>query len=462
MDLNSETIAEKLATFYSSLKYDAIDNTVISKARFSLIDFLATLCVGYKKGDLTPVINGYVLGIGGTPESTILCVQKKVPAIHAAFSMGVMSHAVELDDGHRFGTAHPAVSVIPAVLAIAERNSKSFQDILLAIIVGYDIMLRIARAINPSHLRRGFHSTGTCGSIGAAGACASLMKLNSTDMTYAISLGGLQSAGLQEMLHEHPAVKPIQPGKSASAGVLAADLVKLGAKSPRSIFEGKHGWLKAMTDNFSLDDIISDLGFRWEIMFTYTKLYPTCRHCHPVLDLGLEARKAPGFSIDNIKVINIYTYDIAISEVGNIFYPKNFDEAMFSMPYAFARVLRDGKVTLQSYRTEQIHDENIKKIIAKIRIHPDERMNSLYPRERGARIRIDYENGGSFNKHTTMPRGEPEKPLTTEELYAKIENLLGTYYPEPFITQLWDLCVNKKTDRVSYADIVELFGKYSL
>lgn len=462
MDKCTNAIAEELADFYVNLKYASLSNSVINKTRFSLVDFLAVLCVGYKEGELTPIINKYLLGLGGIPESTILCVQKKVPAIYAAFSMGVMSHTVELDDGHRFGTSHPAVAVIPAVLSVAERNSKSFQDILMAIIVGYDLMLRLARGINPSHLRRGFHSTGTCGSIGAAGACAYLMELTKTEMTYAISLGGLQSAGLQEMLHEHPSIKPLQPGKSALAGVLSADLVKLGAKGPRSIFEGEHGWFKAMTDNFSLDDIVTDLGSRWEIMSTYTKLYPTCRHCHPAIDLALDARKAPGFSIDNIKGINIFTYDIGISEVGQIFYPKNFDEAMFSMPYAVAKALKDGKLSLQSYTSQQMQDENIKEIIDKIKIQPDAMMNSRYPQERGAHIRIEYQNGDSFDKSIPMPKGEPETPLKSEELYVKIENMLSPYYSESFITQLWDICVNKTIDEVSYGDIIELLGRNSL
>jgi 2-methylcitrate dehydratase PrpD len=94
-------------------------------------------------------------------------------------------------------------------------------------------------------------------------------------------MGGLQSAGLQEMLHDNPGIKTLQPGKAAMAGVLAADLARAGAKSPRTLFEGQHGWLKAMcAGEYSEDALTGDLGKRWEILLTYTKLYPTCRHCH--------------------------------------------------------------------------------------------------------------------------------------------------------------------------------------
>jgi len=114
--------------------------------------------------------------LGGKAESTLLCVGRKMPAQNAALGMGVMAHAIELDDGHRWGTSHPAVAIMPAVLAMAEREKSSYAEILLAIVIGYDMMLRTARAINPAHLKKGFHSTGTCGSLGAAAACAKLLN----------------------------------------------------------------------------------------------------------------------------------------------------------------------------------------------------------------------------------------------------------------------------------------------
>jgi len=168
-----DTLLCKLARYYASLSYDEVPAEVIEKAKRSLVDFLSELAAGFYVGELAEAVNPYLVELGGKPESTLLCVGRKMPAQNAALGMGVMAHAIELDDGHRWGTSHPAVAIMPAVLAMAEREKSSYGEILLAIVIGYDMMLRTARAINPAHLKKGFHSTGTCGSLGAAAACAS-------------------------------------------------------------------------------------------------------------------------------------------------------------------------------------------------------------------------------------------------------------------------------------------------
>jgi 2-methylcitrate dehydratase PrpD len=454
-----DTIACRLADYYAKLKYYDLPEIVIAKTRRVLVDFLATLTVGYHEGKLSSIINQYLSYIEGKPEATILCLNKKVPAINAALAMGVMAHSVELDDGHRAGTSHPGVAIIPAVLSIVERNQLSFKEILLAIAIGYDVMLRVARSINPSHLKRGFHSTGTCGAIGAAAACASLLGFDSSKMAYAISLGGLQSAGIQEMLHDNPFIKPIQSGKAAFAGVLAADLVKNGAMGPRTLFEGEHGWLKAMCDQYSLSDLIGELGERWEIMFTYTKLYPTCRHCHASLDLAIDAYQSLNCSIDNINSIEIKTYDFAIMEVGRIICPDSIDEAMFSLPFSIALALRDGKVILQSYSSKNLADENLRQLARKVVIQSDEQMNAVYPKERGAYLKVELKNGYCFEKRSSLPKGEPETALNDSELYNKIESIMLPYYNKLVIAKLWETCILDDVNSLKYTNIIEQLGR---
>lgn len=183
MDILSKTFASQLGDFYASIDFESLPEPVVLKARRVLVDFLAALAVGIKKGPLTPVFSHYFIRTGGIEESTILGTNEKLPAANAAFCMGAIGHSVELDDGHRFGTCHPAVAIIPAALAVGERQQKSFKEVITAIIKGYDMMLRVARSINPSnnpsHLNRGFHTTGTAGVFGSAIACAHLLGMNS-------------------------------------------------------------------------------------------------------------------------------------------------------------------------------------------------------------------------------------------------------------------------------------------
>lgn len=454
-------IACRLAEFYAGLGPSDVPVEVMQKTRRVLVDLLAALAVGYQEGAVAKIANDYFAGVGGAPEATVLGLDRKLPAINSAFLMGVMAHSIELDDGHRWGTSHPGVSVVPAVLAMAERNENSFGELLTGIVVGYDAMLRVARAINPQHLRRGFHSTGTCGSIGAAAGCAALLKLDKTQVAYAMSLGGLQSAGLCEMLHDQPGIKPIQPGKAAMAGVLSADLASRGVTSPRSIFEGQHGWLNAMCDGeYSLPALLDDLGDRWEIMYNYIKMYPTCRHCHAAIDLAREAREALGCGLEDIESIEVRTYELGYVEVGQISCPESFEAAMFSLPFAVAIALDTGNVTLQDYTPDKLRDERLRSVAAGIAIEIDERMNAIYPEERGCQMKVTHHDGRVFHKSVPLAKGEPETPVSDEELMAKHEAMLRPYYDGTFVEGLWGITVCKELDEVRYEEIVEHFRRY--
>ena len=461
MESFKDAILCKLSDYYGSLACRDIPKEVIEKSRRVLVDFLSEVAVGFKEGEFAEIMNGYLEEIGGRGESTILCEGIRVPAMHAAMAMGVMGHSIELDDGHRWGTSHPAVAIIPAVISAAERNGNTFEEILTGIVIGYDVMLRTARAINPSHLKRGFHSTGTCGSLGAAAACAYLLKLDKTMMAYAISMGGLQSAGLQEMLHDHPGIKPLQPGKSALAGVLSADLSKRGAKSPRTLFEGQHGWLKAMcADEYSLEDLTGDLGSRWEILNIYTKLYPTCRHCHATVDLAREARNILKCIPEEIEKIDVHSYSLGVAEVGQIFCPSSFEEAMFSMPFAVAIAFERGNVTLQDYTPETLNSVMLKNLAKKIHICIDSQMDKVYPEERGSYMKVTLKDGRVFEKAIPVAKGEPENPVTDKDLLEKLEAMLSPYYPPSFLEGLWGICIEKNISDATYDEIVDHFRRF--
>jgi 2-methylcitrate dehydratase PrpD len=454
----SKTLASQLGGFYASLDFDSLPEEVVLKAKRVLVDFLATLAVGFKKGPLTPVFKHYFIGTGGVAEVTVLGMSKKLPAVNAAFFMGAVAHSVELDDGHRFGTCHPAVAVIPAALTVGERQQKSFKEVITAITKGYDMMLRIARSINPSHLNRGFHTTGTAGVFGSAIACAHLLGMDNLDTTYCLSLAGLQSCGLQEMLHDHPSIKVMQAGRAASTGIIAGDLVTLGAKSPRTLFEGEHGWLRAMCDQFSEEALMGELGQRWEISQTYTKLYPTCRHCHPVLDLAISIREELwDIDLSEIKTINVKTYRVAISEVAEKVIPSSFEEALFSLPFSLAIALREGDVGLHHFTPANLRDELLISIAKKVHITLDQEIDSKYPFHRGAILQIIMNDGKSIKKQTHLPKGEPELPLTDEELFGKVQRITSPFYQDSFSERLWNIIVDSDINQVNYTEVIALF-----
>ncbi|MCF7935198.1 MAG: MmgE/PrpD family protein [Synergistales bacterium] len=452
---------QRLAGYFEGRSYLSFPEEVRRKARRVLVDFLSELAVGYREGPLARVLNPWLIEQGGRPEATLLGEDVLLPAGNAALGMGVMGHAIELDDGHRWGTSHPAVAVCPAALAAGERDSAAFPEILGAIVTGYEVMLRAARAINPSHLRRGFHSTGTCGSLGAAAAAASIAGLDAERTAFAISFGGLQSAGLQEMLHDHPSSKPLQPGRSAQSGILAAELARRGAGSPRSLFEGEHGWLKAMSGSeYSESALVGELGERWEILQTYTKLYPTCRHCHATIDLAREAYRELQPTLEDIAGVTVWTYSLGAAEVGHIHCPQSYEQAMFSLPFSVALAFDRGNVTLSDYGEATLADPWLQAVAEKVEIRIDAEMDARYPEERGARIDVVLRDGRRFQKAIPVAKGEPENPVDDNELYNKLGAMLAHWYPPSFLAELWEQVVEAPPESTDYKEIVTLFGRY--
>ncbi|MBE0640357.1 MAG: MmgE/PrpD family protein [Bacteroidales bacterium] len=452
--MNDKFILEKLVNYYIALDLANTPDDVLHKAKMSFLDYLFVYIVGYNKGMLTQPILDYVKIRTKNSEVSILLSGIKTDLEFAILSSGLIAHSVELDDGHRFGTAHPAVVVIPTALAFGEKLNSSFGEILKAIIVGYDIMLRLSRSINPSHLRRGFHSTSTTGTIGSAATASVLMGFNNEQMQAAIAISGLFSSGLQEMLHSNPSSKALQVGRSAQSGATAALLAELGAKGPISLFEGQHGWIKAMSDSYNENDLLGEFGSRWEILNTYTKLYPTCRHCHHAIDLAIEAYHK-GFNLENIAECRLITYSLGIAEVGMIRQPENTEEAMFSICYAVALALYKGNVTYEMLE-ENITNPAILNFVLKIIVESDSEMDRKYPVERACIIELTEIEGGKQTLSTHLPKGEPDTALSNQEYLEKFYSITERYIPKSNVWELYELVMKSDLSNSIIKNILSL------
>ena len=218
----------------------------------------------------------------------------------AAFANGVASHILELDDIHKGSTVHAAAPIIPAALAVAEREHADGRAFLAAVTIGYEAAFRIGEAVNPSHYYF-FHPTGTVATFGAAAAAGSLLKLTAEQMLNALGSAGTQAAGLWEFNADGAMSKHLHPGKAAMNGVLAADLARVGFTGATRILEGD-AWLlpgdergpvsHQTAPHYDASRITDGLGVRWKIGENGYKLYSCCGHTHTAVDCALEIRAA--------------------------------------------------------------------------------------------------------------------------------------------------------------------------
>jgi len=201
-----KTILETFAEHFSKSTFEQLPPEVIEKTKLLIVDYLGVSIAGLKM-DFPRMTIDYLESLEGVAQSTLMGATRKVPAIHAALGNGVAGHALDMDDGFRYGGVHAGVAVIPAALAVAESLKLDGKQLILSIVCGYEIVNRISKAMNPSHLGRGFHTTGTIGVLGAAAACGVLFNLNKEQMASALGMAALQSAGLLEILNDGAMVK---------------------------------------------------------------------------------------------------------------------------------------------------------------------------------------------------------------------------------------------------------------
>src|SRR5215475_10299609 len=279
------TPTRTLAAFASTLSYEAIPTVVCEATKQYLFDTIG--CGIY--GSQTPwakILNQLILEQGGRPEATLWLQGFRGPANMVALGLGVMMHSFELDDYHSGAKLHPGAVVIPAALAIAERQGARGREVLRAVVAGYELMIRTSLAAGTlSMRRRGWHITGLCGTFGAAAAAGQLLGLDSLQMANALGLAGTQSAGLFAFTCDGANSKRLHPGRSAQSGVFAAELAARGFTGPTAVLEYEDGgFCHAVSDASHLELLTCGLGEDYVTAGVSLKPYACCGSTHSSID----------------------------------------------------------------------------------------------------------------------------------------------------------------------------------
>lgn len=405
-------ITEKLTDFIIQTKYKKIPEDAIEKAKLCFLDFLAVALRGSKTKSGTAVAD--IINKGD--ESTVMG-HKKASCLDASLANGIFAHSLDLDDGHRIAHVHPGACVIPAALSICEAYNKSGKDFISSLVVGYEVAISLGIMVNPQHRNRGFHSTGTCGTFGAAASACKALNLGKKQTPNALGLAGTQACGLLESDHAGTMGKHLHAGKAAHSGVLSALLAKRGFTGASTIINGEEGFLFAMV-NPDVDKIKKriDIG-NFYIQGVYFKKYPVCGHLHSTIDATLGIlNEAKDIKVRDIQKIIVKTYKIAAKH--DNYNPKTKEAIKQSLPVNLAIAIAKGNLCLDDLKIS----EEIPKISDRIVIECSENFDALYPHKRPSEVTI-YTKNRSYKKKVELARGEPENPLKKHEIIDKFANL---------------------------------------
>jgi 2-methylcitrate dehydratase PrpD len=335
---------------------------------------------------------------------------------------GLSSHVAELDDGVRFGTIHPGSPVFSALLPLAEKEKLKGADLLTGIVTGYEAAVRIACAIQPSHKERGYHATGTCGTIGAAMGAAAMLGFSKSQMKETLSLAALSACGSLKVLEDGSELKPFNVGRAAVAGLQAAWMARAGFRGPDDALSGDAGFFSMMTGQVDSSHLERKKGEVLGIEKVYVKPYAACRFCHPAVEAALKIRCDHSVCPEDIKTVNVITHRWAV---------KNHDHtqihgvssAKMSIPYCVAVALVSGKAGMEEFTDERIRQAVIVSLTQKVRVCADEEMTALVPLKWAAIVKIETYNGICYSEKVDLPKGEPEVPLTDHEIEEKFDSL---------------------------------------
>ncbi|WP_019413646.1 MmgE/PrpD family protein [Paenisporosarcina sp. TG20] len=413
------SLSQALANYHSKLTYEDLPEEVISFTKLCILDYFGSSFAGAEKEPIQ-MISETINEMGGKPQATLI-TKGKSSVLNAALVNGASSHIVELDDIHKGSIIHAATVVIPAALAVAEWKNLSGKELILAVVIGYEVCFRIGEAVSPSHYYY-WHNTGTCGTFGSAAASAKLLGLDEEGFINAIGNAGSQAAGLWEFIEDGAMTKQLHPGKAAMNGLLSALLAQKGFTGAKEILEGNRGFFKAMSDEFDEDKITVNLGEEFKILENSFKVHASCRHTHAAIDLAIEIVKEKKFESKDIERVEVGCYKSTMDITDNND-PRTQYSSKFSIQYCTALALVKGSANLDDFNETSLWDPVIRKIMGKINAQIDPEIASAYPERWGSKVKVFLKNGETIEKQADYPKGDPENPVTLEDLKNKFFHL---------------------------------------
>ena len=423
----------------------------ISEARKCLMDFLACTFAG--AATLREEQDNFLNAFPASAEATVIGMGRKANLYNAALVNAFNSHVVELDDGHRFCMAHLEAPILPAVLAAAEIEGINGKQLLQAICVGYEAAVRVGCAIQPGHRGRGFHVTGTAGTIGAAMGVAAVLGCNAEQMKGALAAAVTSMAGVLEIQEDGSQLKPYNAAKAAITGLAAGYQSRTGFCGPDDILCGKRGLL-CLTEKVDDSCLTAPLSAPFQIEGIYRKPYASCRHTHAPIDAALRIRER-AYTAQELDEILVYTHKMAINGHDHVRI-QGATSAKMSIPFSVAVCIATGKAGMDEFTATYTENAEILALTELVKVVEDPDLTALVPNKRAARVVLRFKDGSEKQMQIDYPKGEPENPLSDADMEEKFYSLavFGGKTPdqadkiiavvrdvENCLHQLWDLVI---------------------
>lgn len=410
----------RLARYMVSARDLELPENIILAAKHRILDTLGAIVSGarLKPGE---VAIDYVREQAGIPEASVSTTNIMTSAVNAALANAMSGHADETDDFHPFTKAHPGCSVVPAALAMGERQGSSGEALLRSVVLGYDLCCRFLVALRPALVRANHRSAeGYSSTFGATAAAASLAQFNEMEMRYAISYAVQQVSGIWSWVRDSEHIEKAFDfsGMGARNGVAATTMIQAGFTGVLDALEGERNVFDALSTDAAPEEIVADLGSRFYVEETAIKTFPVGYPIQSPLAAFFTLREEYNLTLDNVEHILVRLPEDGARIVDNRSMPD------VNCQHIMAVALVDGTINFEnSHSFDRMSDPIIVDARSRVELIADPDLVVLEAPRSGF-VEITTTDGQIVNLFVSHAPGTPENPLNTEDVASKARELM--------------------------------------
>ncbi len=425
------TISRIWAEFAAGLTYDQISDEAIHCAKRFLLDSVGCAIGGSHHEDIL-IMRETLDHLGGNPHATIYGEQKKMDLVAATLLNALKVRVMDYNDIYWVqDPSHPS-DIIPVATSVGEYEGKSTKEILAAIVLAYELEMRLCEFAIPGIRERGWHHA-TLTQL-ASPVVASYLMGNSVEQTVnAIGINGSHNATLGAVAAgKLTMMKNTVDPMASSTGVFAALLARRGYIGTEAIFEGKEGICQQMGEGYEMGKLTDGLGDSWRITQCAFKAFPTEALTHSHITATLQLVKEHDIKPEAVQAVTVKTIaraaDILADETK--YHPETKETADHSLPYVVSAAILDRQITPLQFTQEKIHDPKLRELLPKITVVADPELEKIFPEKKPSIIEITTTDGNMVSTQVDYPKGDPRNTMTDEELEEKFDALTQEPYPE--------------------------------
>jgi 2-methylcitrate dehydratase PrpD len=423
-------VTERLAHVIAETTYADLPDEAVAQGKRALLDTIGVTLAGYGE-ESAQIITAWVAENGTSPVATVLGSSISTSPALAALANGTMGHALDFDDVTFHMRGHPSVPIAPVVLALGEATGACGADVLTAFIVGIEVEAKVGKAMTAAHIRHGWHPTAIIGTLGATAAAAKLLGLNESQTQTALGIAASKAAGLRKNFGTM--TKPLHAGEAARSGIEAAQWAQRGFTADRHVLDHRFNYFEvfAGNDEFDAEAVVRDFGAPYDVVSPGigVKPYPACRQMHRSIDAMLELVQSHDFKANEVEAIVCETSERALSFLVH-HRPQTGLEGKFSMEYAMAAAVLHGKLGLAQFSDQSVQDPRAQDLLKRVRYHHPDAGQPEWDMTLPDIVSVELRNGQRLHQRIDIPKGDPQLPLSWDELVAKFHDCATALLPE--------------------------------